>query len=333
MYTKKKDINKIYGTEKPVFSVIIPLYNKEKYIKRAINSVLKQTYQNFEIIVINDGSTDNSLSVIKSIKDKRVKIFNQKNLGVSNARNKGIKKAKGEYIAFLDADDKFLNNYLETIVQLILKYPNNSFFGTAFKKVYKKNDTEICDFNFGKKSEKTFIVKDLISAVVKNKKFFIHISSIVIKKEIFDEIGYFRAHSTKNLLGATIVEDFELVIKIAYKYPLIYSNNIGCIYYLNTNFNLIRGYGLKELDCTFYEDTIADLLKISDDNRKKKLKKLLYMFRYSIITQCILRNKFKEALDIINQCNQNDKRIIELRKIISLKQTEWSLLSKRKARK
>jgi glycosyltransferase involved in cell wall biosynthesis len=332
MYTKKKDINKIYGTKKPVFSVIIPLYNKEKYIKRAINSVLKQTYQNFEIIVINDGSTDNSLSVIKSIKDKRVKIFNQKNLGVSNARNKGIKKAKGEYIAFLDADDKFLNNYLETIVQLILKYPNNSFFGTAFKKVYKNNDTEICDFNFGKKSEKTFIVKDLISAVVKNKKFFIHISSIVIKKEIFDEIGYFRAHSTKNLLGATIVEDFELVIKIAYKYPLIYSNNIGCIYYLNTNFNLIRGYGLKELDCTFYEDTIADLLKISDDNRKKKLKKLLYMFRYSIITQCILRNKFKEALDIINQCNQNDKRIIELKKIISLKQTEWSLLSKRKTR-
>jgi len=329
MYTKKQDINKTYTLTNPLFSVVIPLYNKEKYIKRTINSVLKQTFQNFEIIVVNDGSTDNSLSVVKSIKDKRIKIFNQKNLGVSNARNKGIKKAKGEYIAFLDADDKFLNNYLETIAQLIIKYPNNGFFGTAFKKVYKNNNNEICTFNFNKNSKKTFIVKDLISAVVKNKKFFIHISSIVIKREMFDEIGYFYAHSTKNLLGATIVEDFELIIKIAYKYPLVYSNNIGCIYYLNTNFNLIRGYGLKELDCTFYEDTIAALLKVSDKNRKKKLKKILYMFRYSIITQCILRNKFKEALNILNNCNQNNKKIIELKKLVLLKQAEQSLLNKR----
>ena len=312
------------------FSVIIPLYNKEKYIKRAINSVLKQTFQNFEIIVVNDGSTDNSLSIVKNKKDKRIRIFNQKNLGVSNARNKGIKKSKGKYIALLDADDKFLKNYLETISKLIIKYPNNNFFGTAFKKIYNNKDKEICSFSLKKYSKKTFIIKDLISEVVRNKKFFIHISSIVIKREIFDEIGYFYSHSSKKLLGATIVEDFELVIKIAYKYSLVYSNNIGCIYYLNTSSNLIRGYGLKELDCTFYERTISDLLKFSNDNRKKKLNKVLNMFRFSIITQCILRNKFKEAMSIINKCNQKDKRIIEFKKIISLKQAEISLLDKKK---
>ena len=297
------------------FSVVIPLYNKEKYIKRAINSVLNQTFQNFEIIVVNDGSTDNSLSVVRKIKDKRLRIFNQKNLGVSNARNKGIKNSKGNYIALLDADDKFLNNYLETIVKLIIKYPNNSFFGTAFKRVYD-NRSEVCNLNSKNHLARNFIIKDLISEIANNKKFFIHISSIVIKREIFDEIGYFYSHSSKNLLGATIVEDFELVIKIAYKYPLVYSNTIGCIYYLNTNFNLIRGYGLKNLDCTFYENTIAELLKISNDSRKKKLNKVLNMFRISIITQCILRNKFKEAMNIINKCNQRDNRIIEFITII-----------------
>ena len=99
--------------EQILFSVIIPLYNKQDYITRTINSVLNQTYQNFEIIVVDDGSTDKSLSVVKTIKDKRIKVFSQKNLGVSNARNKGIKQSKGNYIAFLDADDEFLPRYLD----------------------------------------------------------------------------------------------------------------------------------------------------------------------------------------------------------------------------
>ena len=200
-------------------SVIIPVYNKQDYIKRTINSVLNQTYKNFEIIVVDDGSTDNSLKAIKQIKDKRIKVFAQKNLGVSNARNKGIKQAKGNYIAFLDADDEFLPKYLETIAKLIIKYPGNSFFGTAFKKIFNNNKKDICTFS----TKKDFIIKDFISALADNEKFFVHISSVVIKKEVFNEIGYFYSHSLKFLLGATIVEDFDLFIRIAYKYPLVYS--------------------------------------------------------------------------------------------------------------
>ncbi len=312
--------------EQILFSVIIPLYNKQDYITRTINSVLNQTYQNFEIIVVDDGSTDKSLSVVKTVKDKRIKVFFQKNLGVSNARNNGIKKAKGNYIAFLDADDEFLPKYLETIVKLIIKYPGNSFFGTAFKKIFNNNKKDICTFG----SEKDFIIKDFISALADNEKFFVHISSVVIKKEVFSEIGYFYSHSLKFLLGATIVEDFDLFIRIAYKYPLVYSNNIGCIYYLNTDFNLIRGYGLKKLDCTFYEDTISKLLKKADNNRKNKLKKVLYLLRITIITQCILRNKFEEAINIINKCNQNDKKIVNFKKMISLRKAELALINKKK---
>ncbi len=311
--------------EQILFSVIIPLYNKQDYITRTINSVLNQTYQNFEIIVVDDGSTDKSLSVVKTIKDKRIKVFSQKNLGVSNARNKGIKQSKGNYIAFLDADDEFLLQYLETVVKLIKKYPNNSFFGTAFKKIFSDNKKDICTFG----SKKDFVIKDFISALADNEKFFVHISSVVIKKEVFKEIGYFYSHSLKFLLGATIVEDFDLFIRIAYKYPLVYSNYMGCIYYLNTNFNLIRGYGLKKLDCTFYEDTISHLLQKSDTDRKNKLKKILYLFRITIITQCILRNKFKEAISIINKCNPYDKKIVNFKKMISLRKAELALTNKK----
>jgi len=88
-----------------MFSVVIPLYNKERSVKNTIESVLNQTFQDFEVIVVNDGSTDNSLEVVKSFNDERIRIINQKNSGVSSARNRGIKEAKYEWIAFLDADD------------------------------------------------------------------------------------------------------------------------------------------------------------------------------------------------------------------------------------
>ena len=86
-------------------SIIVPFYNAENYIKKTIDSVLCQTFQNFEILLINDGSTDNSSSIIKTIKDDRVHLVEQENQGVSFSRNKGIAMAKGEFVVFLDADD------------------------------------------------------------------------------------------------------------------------------------------------------------------------------------------------------------------------------------
>lgn len=92
----------------PYLSVVIPLYNKEKEIKHTIDSVLSQEFVDFELIVVNDGSTDNSLRVVESIKDERIKIVSQANAGVSAARNRGMAEAKGEYVFLLDADDSLL---------------------------------------------------------------------------------------------------------------------------------------------------------------------------------------------------------------------------------
>lgn len=106
-----------------MFSVVIPLYNKEKSISRTIESVLAQNFPDFEVIVIDDGSTDSSIEQVRKYKDSRVKIYSTKNGGVSKARNNGIKLSCNPYIAFLDADDFWDSDYLLYMAQLIQKYP------------------------------------------------------------------------------------------------------------------------------------------------------------------------------------------------------------------
>ncbi|MBQ7733434.1 MAG: glycosyltransferase family 2 protein [Synergistaceae bacterium] len=107
-------------------SIIIPAYNTEQYIHRAIESSIRQTYKNIEIIIIDDGSTDGTLGVAQSYepKDSRVKVIHQENKGVSSARNHGIREAKGEFITFLDSDDWFEDNAVEVLVEAQLKYPD-----------------------------------------------------------------------------------------------------------------------------------------------------------------------------------------------------------------
>jgi len=108
----------------PKISVIIPLYNKEKSIERSINSILKQTFRDFEIVVVDDGSTDNSLAVVNAIKDDRILIVSQRNAGPGAARNTGVKNATANWIVFLDADDEILIDTLEFFNTMIAKYPN-----------------------------------------------------------------------------------------------------------------------------------------------------------------------------------------------------------------
>ena len=102
----------------PFFSIIIPLYNKEKFIENTIQSALNQTFLDFELIVVNDGSTDGSLELVKAFKDQRIKIYSIRNDGVSKARNFGIQKASTNLIVLLDADDLWKSNHLEELYNL-----------------------------------------------------------------------------------------------------------------------------------------------------------------------------------------------------------------------
>lgn len=121
-----------------MLSIVIPLYNKEFQIANTLKSVLGQSFQDFEIVIVDDGSTDNSVSEVKKIRDPRIRLISQNNAGVSAARNRGIQEARGEFIAFLDADDEWNPKYLETQVSLIHKYPECKVFATN----YEFRDTE-----------------------------------------------------------------------------------------------------------------------------------------------------------------------------------------------
>ena len=137
-----------------MFSVVIPLYNKEDHIQKAICSVLQQSLENLELIIVNDGSTDNSLKIVQQIRDDRIRIIDQPNAGVSTARNIGVKAARYDHIAFLDADDWWDLHYLEEMQQLICKYPDAGLWAAKYYKVKQGRNIEANigldeDFNDG----------------------------------------------------------------------------------------------------------------------------------------------------------------------------------------
>lgn len=121
--------------KEPLFSVVIPAYNCARFIQQTLRSVYEQTERDFEIIVVNDGSSDNLLEILAQEDDSRLRIINQKNGGVSRARNKGIQEARGKYIAFLDSDDAWLPCHLEKARVFFEKYPEYFWYATKPIKV------------------------------------------------------------------------------------------------------------------------------------------------------------------------------------------------------
>lgn len=125
------------GVAKPEISVVIPLYNKAESVGRTLESVLSQTFIGFEVIVVDDGSTDGSVRAVMAVADARIRVVAQKNSGVAVARNRGIAEARGEFIALLDADDEWMPDYLSTQYALAQKYPDCAVFATNY--MFKKS--------------------------------------------------------------------------------------------------------------------------------------------------------------------------------------------------
>jgi glycosyltransferase involved in cell wall biosynthesis len=124
----------------PKIAVIIPLYNKENFIKQTLESVLHQTFTDFEVLIVNDGSTDKSWEIVSEFTDERIRLYNQENSGVSKTRNTGIANASGELIVFLDADDYWYPNHLEEIYQLYLDFPECGIYASRyFMKISEKH--------------------------------------------------------------------------------------------------------------------------------------------------------------------------------------------------
>lgn len=131
-----------------MITVVVPLYNKEKSVRATLESVRAQSYTDWECIVVDDGSTDNSREVVEGIRElesERIRVIHQENAGVSAARNRGIMEAKGEYVAFLDGDDMWDKDFLKAMVSLIEEYPGKSIYGLGCAQIKKGETVSVRD--------------------------------------------------------------------------------------------------------------------------------------------------------------------------------------------
>ncbi len=198
-----------------MFSIIIPLYNKAPYIEKAIGSILSQTFKEFELIVIDDGSTDNSLDVLKeciALSNLNCRIICQENSGVSSARNNGVMLAKYDYIAFLDADDWWDPNYLFEMKRLIDEFPMAALYGCSYYKVKNKKNIP-ADIKFIHDTDRSLI--NYFQLYSKSLWMPLWTGAVVIQKKAFvAEKGF----SPKLKLG----EDFDLWVRIAVHHPIAF---------------------------------------------------------------------------------------------------------------
>ncbi|TGC08027.1 glycosyltransferase family 2 protein [Methanolobus halotolerans] len=215
----------------PLVSVVIPLYNKQLYIKRAIESVLIQTTQDFEIIVVDDGSTDKSAEIVQNINDRRIRLIQQRNGGVSVARNRGIKEAKADLIAFLDADDEWLPDFINTVIELRQKFPDAGAYLTNYFH-YINTNIESQKKIYGIPTQACFgILHSYFESATKGADP-ITSSNVLIPKQIFDIVGKFPVDESWG-------EDSDMWGRIALRYPIAYSGKKCSIYHAeirNKNF-------------------------------------------------------------------------------------------------
>lgn len=197
-----------------MISIVIPLYNKEAQIRNTLQSVFNQTFQAFEIIIVNDGSTDKSVDVVNSFNDERIKIINQANQGVSVARNMGIQNARYELIALLDGDDEWKPEYLESQINLIEKFPDCDIFicGYDMKQGQALLPTEINRILF---TEKEGVLTNYFEAASCSHPPICSIN-IVARKHTFLTIGGFP-------LEVTSGEDLLTWAKLAVRYKIAYN--------------------------------------------------------------------------------------------------------------
>ena len=268
--------------KRPKISVIMSVYKGDKYLKEAIESILNQTFTDFEFIIVNDGSTDNSLEIIQSYDDERIKIINnEKNIGLTKSLNKALKQAKGEYIARQDADDVSLPNRFEEQVKYFEEHPEVVLLGTS---VYLIGENEKI---VGKR---IVLTKPSIKYLFKENQF--NHGSVMFKKEIVNQLGGYN-----ELIRYS--QDYELWLRIAKYYEV--RNLTQSLYKLRSHDANIRLTNWEE--STLYHLLVLrsvsgeldeELLKaVNDDGIKSlyfRLNKEERVFFYKAVADLHVRN-------------------------------------------
>lgn len=233
-------------------SIVIPLYNKENHIKNTIEHVLNQTYQDFEIVIVNDGSSDNGPEIARSIDDSRIKVYDQVNQGASTARNNGVSLASNELVAFLDADDEWSQGYLEAMMDLYRKYPDAVAYGSNYE-IIENGETIVLDFP--SITEKIGLIEDYFKA---GKVFTpLWTSAVMVKKSVFEELGGFST-------SCKICEDVDLWCKLACRGQIAYVN-IPLAVYKRDSSNMLS----KSTDASNYFPFLDEYKNLIDETDKR----------------------------------------------------------------
>ncbi|MBF6652357.1 hypothetical protein C3B47_05555 [Flavobacterium columnare] len=273
-----------------MFSVIIPLYNKEDYIYNSLVSVINQTYTHFEIIIVNDGSTDKSLEIVKTINDSRIKIFEQTNKGVSSARNLGIKNTKGSLIAFLDADDIWEKNHLEEIQQLYSLYPNCGMYCSRYlMKISKKKSIPI-RYSYEIPNDYKGILTDYFKTSLIYR---VGLPSAVVIPKILFELGF----SFNNNVSSG--QDLELFTQIALSYPVAITSCYTIEYNFIVNNQLSKTPITQKKLCNLEQFNAAE-------NNNNSLKQFLDVYRKEYSLHFKMAKDFKQAKDYYNKISSNN---------------------------
>ena len=271
-------------------SVVIPLYNKAPYIGRTIDSVLAQERLPEEIIVIDDGSTDGGGDIVKQFKDPSIRLVRQENQGLSAARNRGISLAKGELIAFLDADDVWKPGFLKVISEMRELYPQAGIYATAYDVINPEGKRTTLKFSFSTSQSEQGLIDNFFHAWGPQPL----PSAMAVPKEVLDKIGGFPE-------GEAWAEDVDMLIKIGICYPIAWNSKILATYCQDaTN----RVYGVKKFyhEPTFLS-TLNEAIKSGTVPTEKiqDLREYAAHWQYCAARQLILNGEKELALKIIGQ--------------------------------
>lgn len=208
--------------DRPFFSVVVPLYNKEAYIKRSLESALGQSWSDFEVIVVDDGSTDSGPEVVSCVGDPRVRLVRQKNAGVSAARNRGIEETGGRYVAFLDGDDEWLPDHLAVLEGLIREFPDAGLYATSYWNLWKQGKKPARISGVPETPDWEGLLPSYVRSACEGDPP-VWMSTVCVPRRVLDEVGLFP-------VGIRTGEDLDLWLRIALKYPIALSSKRTAMY-------------------------------------------------------------------------------------------------------
>lgn len=207
-----------------MFSVILPAYNSDRFLNQAVESVFRQREKGWELIVVDDGSTDNTQAVLEAYRDHpQVRVIRQENQGAAAARNRGMAEARGDYFAFLDADDLWYENHLEVMTELIRRYPQAGFYGT-FARIELPNGKTVEDSAYFENRPDAIVLEDFFDEYRRDKSVMMfQMATTCISRKAWEKAGGFP-------VGCIIGEDLEFSLRVAAYFPVALTGKATAVY-------------------------------------------------------------------------------------------------------